>query len=301
MADNQTESNLRRGVERRLEFIEYRLYWEGGVNRSHIIEKFGVSQPQASNDLSQYQRLAPNNIRYDTSAKQYQPTPEFKPVYHKPNASRYLVELKSVASEVVTPAELWSGALPAADVMPIPGRRINPDILRPLLNVIRADKSVYVQYHSMSDQSPDPSWRWVTPHAFGFDGLRWHVRAYCHTGGHFRDFVLSRFTEIGKSDVAGIKSYADKDWHSFFDVVLTPNPKLGQGKMRTIELEYAMSGGKLILSVRQALLYYLNMRLRLDVGEDHDKPQETPIVVANRRDFQKAISEATGSIREARE
>jgi predicted DNA-binding transcriptional regulator YafY len=296
MAENQIEIGMRRGVERRLEFIEYRLYWEGGVNRSDIIEKFGVSQPQASNDLTQYQRLAPDNIRYDTSAKQYQPTPEFNPVYHKPNASHYLVELKSVASDVVTPAELWSGVLPEADVMPIPGRLINPEILRPLLKVIRAGKSVYVQYHSMSDESPDPTWRWITPHAFGFDGLRWHVRAYCHDGKHFRDFVLSRITEIGKIDAARIKPSADKDWHSFFDVMLKPNPKLGQGKMRTVELEYDMSEGKLILSVRHALLYYLNMRLRLDIGEEHDKPQETPIVVANRDDFQKAISEANGFV-----
>jgi len=30
--------NLRWGVERKLEFIEFRLFWEGSVNRSDIIE-----------------------------------------------------------------------------------------------------------------------------------------------------------------------------------------------------------------------------------------------------------------------
>ena len=48
---------LRWGVERRLEFIEFRLYWEGGINRSDIMDQFGVSVPQASKDLSQYQEL----------------------------------------------------------------------------------------------------------------------------------------------------------------------------------------------------------------------------------------------------
>ena len=43
---------IRWGIERRLEFIEFRLYWEGGVNRSDIVEEFGVSVPQASKDLT---------------------------------------------------------------------------------------------------------------------------------------------------------------------------------------------------------------------------------------------------------
>ena len=62
---------LKWGVEQRLEFIEFRLYWEGGVNRSDIIEAFGVSVPQASKDLTLYQERAPENAIYDKSAKRY--------------------------------------------------------------------------------------------------------------------------------------------------------------------------------------------------------------------------------------
>ena len=39
---------MRWGVEKRLEFIEFRLFWEGGINRADIMERFGVSVPQAS-------------------------------------------------------------------------------------------------------------------------------------------------------------------------------------------------------------------------------------------------------------
>ena len=46
---------MRWGVEKRLEFIEFRLFWEGGINRADIIERFGVSVPQASKDLSLYE------------------------------------------------------------------------------------------------------------------------------------------------------------------------------------------------------------------------------------------------------
>jgi hypothetical protein len=52
------------GVERRLEFIEFRLFWEGRVNRSDLMEVFGVSVNQASTDLNRYLGMAPNNMLY---------------------------------------------------------------------------------------------------------------------------------------------------------------------------------------------------------------------------------------------
>ena len=42
---------MRWGVEKRLEFIEFRLYWEACINRADITDQFGVSVPQASKDL----------------------------------------------------------------------------------------------------------------------------------------------------------------------------------------------------------------------------------------------------------
>jgi len=84
---------LRWGVEQRLEFIEFRLFWEGGINRSDITGFFGVSVPQASKDLTQYQELAPDNVRYDRSEKRYFATESFRPRFLKPDADRYLAQL----------------------------------------------------------------------------------------------------------------------------------------------------------------------------------------------------------------
>jgi hypothetical protein len=36
--------------------------WEGGINRADIMERFGVSVPQASKDLSLYEEKAPGNL-----------------------------------------------------------------------------------------------------------------------------------------------------------------------------------------------------------------------------------------------
>ena len=60
---------MRWGVEQRLEFIEFRLFWEGSINRADIVDFFGVSVPQASKDLTLYQERAPGNLEYDTRGK----------------------------------------------------------------------------------------------------------------------------------------------------------------------------------------------------------------------------------------
>jgi hypothetical protein len=54
------KADLRWGVERRLEFIEFRLFWEGHVNRGDLMEAFSVSMNQASTDLNRYIGMAPD-------------------------------------------------------------------------------------------------------------------------------------------------------------------------------------------------------------------------------------------------
>ena len=86
---------FRWGVERRLEFVEFRLFWEGGVNRSDIVEEFGVSVPQASKDLTLYQEQAPDNIHYDRSQKRYFASETFRPKFIELDAAAYLERLTS--------------------------------------------------------------------------------------------------------------------------------------------------------------------------------------------------------------
>ena len=59
------------GPERRLEFIDFRLQWDGRLNRSDLMEHFGISVPQASADIAAYAELAPDNLVYDRSARVY--------------------------------------------------------------------------------------------------------------------------------------------------------------------------------------------------------------------------------------
>jgi predicted DNA-binding transcriptional regulator YafY len=294
MADDRGAGKLRWGAEQRLEFIEFRAFWEGGVNRSDITDRFGVSVPQASNDLTQYREMAPDNLVYDASAKRYVAAPDFKPRFLSPNPDRYLSQLRAKAERIIRLDETWIGAAPPAEAMPIPARRVDADLFRRLLAVMREKQSVEVRYHGMSRERPDAMWRRITPHAFGSDGLRWHVRGYCHVDDNYKDFILSRWR--GLRDVAppGAGAELDKDWQATFQVVLRHNPELSPSQQEAVAWEYDMPKGQVALKVRKALLYYLRKRLRLDV--EHDTPAERPVVVANREEFESACASARGEV-----
>ncbi|WP_454651322.1 WYL domain-containing protein [Bradyrhizobium liaoningense] len=277
------------GAEQRLEFIEFRLFWDGSVNRSDITGRFGVSTPQASADLAQYRERAPENMRYDSRGKRYLPSESFQPRLLRPNAERYLAQLRAIAEDVISPLDTWMGPISDVGVTPVPSRRVDPETLRFFLTAIRAERSVRIEYQSLNDNRPDPLWRWITPHALGTDGLRWHVRAFCHTERAFKDFILSRCLAIGEIGPPEAKPSDDQEWQTFFTVVLIPNPKLSAAQQKTIERDYGMVNGRCELPVRLALLYYLDKRLRLDVAEKQDRPKETPIVVANKKEYDKTL------------
>jgi len=84
------------GQERRLELIEFRLLWDGKVNRSDLTNFFGISVPQASLDLALYQQRAPKNTQYDKQQKAYIATPEFVPILVPENPLSYLNQVWQV-------------------------------------------------------------------------------------------------------------------------------------------------------------------------------------------------------------
>jgi len=283
---------MRWGVEKRLEFIEFRLFWEGGINRADIVDQFGVSVPQASKDLTLYEEKAPGNLFYDRSAKRYRAANDLKPVFSEPNAASYLAHLQTAEKSEVRASEAWLAAAPDHDAMPLPHRRVEATVLRDVLMAIREVKSLEVFYQSMSASRPKPEWRRITPHALGNDGLRWHVRAFCHIDHKFKDFILSRCLKTREFGLPGAVSVDDRLWSDRFAVAIAPNPALSDSQQAVIAQDYEMQNGRAEVLVRMALLYYFQKRLRLDVADKFDNPHEIPIIVANRVAFDAALAEA---------
>jgi hypothetical protein len=267
-------------VERRLAFIEERLFWLGEVNRTDLVNRFGVSMSQASVDIARYLALEPPEVVYDKSAKRYVAGERFKPVLAKPNASRFLGELRLVDVGVLVVDETMLGAATPFDATPLPERPVDPFVLRPVLRAIRTRHALEVAYQSMS--RPEPMRRIIEPHALGYDGFRWHTRAFDQQTGEFRDFVLGRVTKPKLAGAAGSNPTDDTDWQSFVDLVIAPHPKLTPAQSRAIANDYGIRDGSTTIRVRRALLFYALKRLGLDVSADVRLPTEQHIVLINR-------------------
>jgi len=273
------KSELRWGVEQRLEFIEFRLFWEGHVNRSDLMDQFGVSVNQASTDLNRYIGFAPANMVYDKSARTYVRGSAFQPQFLEPDASRYLAQLRSVAENILDREDSWIANLPSFASAPTPVRGVDPVTLRSVVGAIRRSEEIEIRYQSLS--SPDPRWRWIAPHAIAFDGFRWHARAFCLTDECFKDFLLSRMIEIRGSRESGTSADDDLDWNSEVVLEVAPHPELSETQAKVIALDYGMRGGSAKIKVRRALLYYALRRLGLDTDPAARRPQDQQIVLMN--------------------
>lgn len=289
---NETIPPLKWGIEQRLEFIEFRLFWEGRVNRSDIIDVFGVSVPQASKDLAQYQEIAPRNLEYDKSAKRYISTPDFQPRFLKPDPDAYLARLRSVSEGLIKASESWIASPPDTDVALTPKRDINIDVVRTIIAAVRDQKSVEIFYQSMNKERPDPMWRRITPHAFGYDGLRWHARAYCHLQHAFNDFLLPRAMKCRASGAPGLLASDDHLWREHFSFDIIPHPKLTPSQQAVVAKDYGMKGGKRTLSVRYAMLFYVLKRLGLLNEAREQDPRQQHIVVLDSAEVQSALRKA---------
>jgi len=279
------------GQDRRLQFIDFRLRWSGQLNRTDLTEYFGISIPQASLDVSLYSSHAPGNLEYDRGTKAYLPGEHFQALYGRTSAKRFLAELLATEVGIMESGASFIGNVPSCAVAPSPERSLDDEMVARVVKAILGRQRLLVLYQSMT--STQPAERWLSPHALGYDGFRWHMRAYCHKREGFYDFVLARVLAISSTEGTEVDPANDHIWHKIVDLVLAPHPALSEGKRKVIELDYGMTDGEVHLHCRQALLYYSLKRLGLLKPEDAN-PNEQQIVLANRDAVQPLIDEALG-------
>lgn len=279
------EPSHRWSVEQRLAFIERRLYWDGQINRSDLVDQFSISVPQASSDLSAYELAAPGNMHYDKSAKAYLASTEFQP-RAEPSARQYLAQLQLLADNVLTPRESWLGRTPPHGIVPKIRRKLKVKILRRVLEAIRFKAGLKINYQSMT--SIDPSTRWIVPHALGFDGHRWHVRGWCHRREKFLDFVMARVLQVLDRREEKIDDTLDQAWHQTGRVRLGPNPNLTPPQRQAIALDYGMMDDCVEIEVRLSLVYYISRQMLLDVA-DLLPPERAQVVLLNKAELNEKL------------
>lgn len=284
----KSQQVIRWGQERRLEFIDYRLHWDGQINRSNLTDFFGISIPQASLDLTEYSKLAPDNLEYDTSGRVYRVTKAYKPIYESSSLEHYLEDLMRVITRPEVAYGSFLGWQPSIAGVPRLGRRLNTHIVEEILRAIRENEAIEVTYLSMSE--PEGSQRKLTPHALVHDGNRWHVRAFCHKRNAFRDFSLSRIrhAECVGSDIE--RASMDSEWNNIVNVILIAHPNLSIARRCLIESDYSMENGEVHVKCRQALLLYLLFQLNLTEDQATQRPEVIQLALKNRDEISALIS-----------
>lgn len=274
--------------DRRLKFIDFRLRWEGRINRTDLTRFFDISMPQASADLSKYAEAAPENLRYDGRAKAYLRTESFSPLYSRSASNTYLNELLTLEAGVMEPKSSFIGWRPELGVVPLPKRMVDGAVLSRLLQAIKDRRRVRVHYQAMA--RPEPTTRILSPLALAYDGFRWHVRAYCHRREDFRDFVIARLSELTLEEPSDISVADDVQWNTVLTLVLAAHPKLPPQAKKVLQMDFGMEGGSVKFPCRQALLFYALRKLGLDRPEERE-PEAEQIILLNRQELRPYIDQ----------
>ena len=281
-----------RSLVPRLEFIEWRLFWEGRLNRKDLEDRFGISTPQASVDLRRYRELAGDNIEYDATRKRFVATKGMKPRFLRISANHLLLQLRAWVNGVLRSEDLWFSKLPAVGVAPELTRDVRPKVLRRVLDAIRTRRALSVRYQSLTSSR----WRDIAPHAIAFDGYRWHARAWCCERREFRDFVLTRIERLGQLKSVDFDPGHDLEWNGTATLRLCPHPGLTEEQSLAIQRDYDMRDGVREIEIRLSLAYYFIKRMNLDL--DDLEPSRAQIRLANLKEIEAAIDEARANSRQ---
>jgi len=94
-----------------------------------------------------------------------------------------------------------------------------------------------------------------SPYALIYDGIRWHVRAYCEKRQDYLDFVLSRFRGVPELlDSSEHGREQDSKWNTQVEVVVIPNPCQPLEQQEIIATDYAMQNRELHFFQRMPLV-----------------------------------------------
>jgi hypothetical protein len=281
-------SNIRWGLAQRFEFLEWRAYWVGRVNRKDLEDEFQISTPQASVDLRNYQEAAPGNIEYDATEKTYVATDNFRPVFLKLSPERFLLQIQALTTGDLRKEDTWFDRVPPADVTPTIVRGPQAYNLRRVIRAIETRGSISINYQSLTHTGVREIW----PHALAHDGYRWHARALSVEHGEFRDYVLGRMLSVSQVSPCDADPSDDVEWHNKITLRLVAHPGLNPNQKSAIEHDYRFEKGELAIEMRLALAYYFIMRNNLDLRLGEIPPNRAQLFLQNFDEFKAASEEA---------
>lgn len=279
---------------RREYFIDRELFWQGQITRKAIMDAFGVSVDTAKDDLRNYRDKYSPDLTQNPQTQIFEAPLGFtQRCSLKSDPEEYLSWLAGgpiFALPVPDDAarKNWTGQI---DVVPtLERRKIDSTCLQGVLRAIRSEKEIEIAYKSPHDR--EAKCFWVYPHALLSDSFRWSCRCWRYDHERWGEIVLDRIEDVFDSDGKNdLRRPADKDkigkdadWHEYVDVELAPHPGLSPDTKQSIEDQYGMRDGVLLMPIRKALLIYFLKRYQLEEPETKSQkaPHQQPLIVKNR-------------------
>ncbi|WFU80770.1 WYL domain-containing protein [Bradyrhizobium sp. CIAT3101] len=281
---------LRWGVQRRLEFIDFRLFWLGRFNRSDMVDTFGISPQQASADIAQYEKIAPKNLAYDRTEKAYKRAGDFKPAFIGETIERYLLQIVAIENGWLRQDDTWFDSIPPVEVVTLGRRPTDPAILLRVLDAVRNRLEISIAYSSMTGSEERP--RTIAPHALAHSFGRWYLRCWSREHNDFRDYALNRISNVDVQGVSPVDPALDFEWIHMINLVIVPNPGLSPERQAQVAVEHAMTNGRLVRPCRLSLSFYLMSEHNLDVDPGVLDPKKQQIILQNRDEVMQARSAA---------
>jgi hypothetical protein len=283
---DESGERLRWGVKRRLEFIDFRLFWDGRFNRSDLSSTFAISAQQGSSDIAQYEKIAPSNLRYDRAEKAYIRTDTFTPAFIGETVERYLLQLVAIENRWMRPEDTWFDTIPPIEVVTLGRRPTDPAVLLRVLDAVGKRQEIDINYASLTGSAQQS--RTIAPHALAHSGGRWYVRSWSKDHNDFRDYNLNRISAVGGHRPAAIDPLLDFEWVHQINLDIRPNPNLSAERQAAVAAEHGMKDGRLLRPCRLSLSFYLMSEYNLDVEPGILKPEKQQIVLQNRDEVTQA-------------
>jgi hypothetical protein len=241
--------DLKHAQRQRLLFLDECFTWRGMANRKDLVERFGISVPQAAQDFRLY-------LDRKGRAK-----PTYDPVKKSYFAAAHTSDL--VGASLADSFDILESGPDAS--LPRPRRHADPQIIGRLYRAMKGRQSIEVYYTSMTSGAGKE--QWIAPTHFISDGEAVNLRAYSFKHREYRNYSPIRIDTHSSFSIREQSEALpeDADWQTRIRISLRPKRSLSPEQAEVVRREYGFEADLLVIEVRKALEFYFDHRWGLDL------------------------------------
>lgn len=256
--------NIPSNLLERMSFFESYLYWFGWARRKDLVDFFQISSERAYRAIKAYKDICgEEGFKYDYRRKRYVIIEGFVPKMINTDISNFVSFLEKESAPVTI-----------YDISQFFLKNVSASTIRSVCFSITSGKPMICEYLSLNSGM---SKRMFLPHSLFYDGLKTYTRAFCFKAEKYRDFCLSRITNVVKFDVPGSNLPPDDEWEQTEIIEIVPTKNLTDIQREAIKRDFCMENGVGQIEMRKPLVYYFFKRYNLDVP--YDDPMRQQIVL----------------------